>query len=1036
MSGAAAVAAPLLRLLVDYTDTYRVGATQTFRISAFTERHPVSRNPTHPYLKLTRLDDAGNIVAAAATSAAAAAAAADTRRDATPKQRHSSSMQKVLSMCAFDFLEVRVHAMLGAPHIHSFSLDDTAFYRFFTVVRTFVYIDIDHALRQLRAKGYLNDEYKFVCNLVQARNVDALHYSHLTDPTAQLLRHNWNLETLAAFMPASASAPTLASTSLALLPYQCRGVAWMRHIETLLPIAMTFNGCTAVIDGHLWLTSSSRNKTILTRRPVADAAMVHAQFWGGLLALPLGSGKTSIAVTLVRETAASATAAASTAASAIGVTSTSFAHNTVLLYETSATLIVVPDQLLSHWVSELARWGGRSLRVHVCSKIAHHTGLTYRALSQYDIVLVTRAFLVSASYLSFVTGEIRAMCPWLPGFGMSSMSDENMHMTRCALFHAATVGGNGNGGNDGGEGGGGDDATHHWVSASVHKRRPVFSFVLWRRLIVDEVHEWMMSDRDRRRRHIGVRHGSLASLYARARWGMTATPTMDESSTMRQYADFLTVSPLDANHYVVDNYNDPSSAIALTPNAVHSVHGTLVLDTQNSTLHWPNINGADGSLENLGTMHVRYSVTTVALLPEETAIVAAIMNRYCSRIESTRAAEMCSVTFQSFSDSVWQRVTCERPLDVLQQTAPWYTVEEMRVLIAERFGASSSSSSMLTFANNSLNAAAAAAAASVRRDIDCDDSDADGDGDGGDNVNNDDDNDGDVCPVCREPDSALDVSLPCCHWFCYTCCETTCRIAASLQRPATCPVCRAPFQLSQCMRMRSTAAAVSAVPQPLVDIETIRRVYGSKACALLHMVLTAHENAAFLVVSQYNSVSRALVRIMREQRVSCAMVIGTSDQRNLAVERYKQRKVRVLFVTTDAGCSGLHLPETTHVVFTHPLHSMTTTGIETKYRQLVGRMLRPGNPRDSVFITSLVTSTESAPPITDFLDTNYFARSSQSENVFDFGNAAANFTYSLAVPNVVGLGKLSARSLLNSGAAAAAPHGNGNVVGGGGGGEE
>lgn len=197
-----------------------------------------------------------------------------------------------------------------------------------------------------------------------------------------------------------------------------------------------------------------------------DPSMREAVLRGGICGSRPGSGKTAIALRLIAE--------GHVVSEERGAAS----------YSSNATLVVLPINLLSQWNGEIEKF--LSERVRVCRMVRSQDlkGTTLQQLCyEYDVVLTTFYFL--------------RFCP--------SYTD----MVDAAL--------------------GGRPRTRASLSAWVRQRNhtePVLEAILWRRIIVDEIHETLENPRDMR---------MLRLFSTQCLWGLTGTPVLETEQAQALY---------------------------------------------------------------------------------------------------------------------------------------------------------------------------------------------------------------------------------------------------------------------------------------------------------------------------------------------------------------------------------------------------------------------------------------------------------------------------------------------------------------------
>jgi len=178
------------------------------------------------------------------------------------------------------------------------------------------------------------------------------------------------------------------------------------------------------------------------------------------------------------------------------------------------------------------------------------------------------------------------------------------------------------------------------------------------------------------------------------------------------------------------------------------------------------------------------------------------------------------------------------------------------------------------------------------------------------------------CPICYEdPKQNSGTLTPCCHRiFCGEC------ILNSLTRRLSCPLCRAPVQINQLVRLvdeKKKKVKKEIAPKLL-----------SKSKQLMKF-LTENPDARVLVFSRYENPFVSLERDCETNGVTYHTLRGNKDVIANTVKSFEAGEKRVLFLPTQSAGAGLNLVSATHVVL---LHAMTPE----EEKQVVGRAYRLG----------------------------------------------------------------------------------------------
>lgn len=181
------------------------------------------------------------------------------------------------------------------------------------------------------------------------------------------------------------------------------------------------------------------------------------------------------------------------------------------------------------------------------------------------------------------------------------------------------------------------------------------------------------------------------------------------------------------------------------------------------------------------------------------------------------------------------------------------------------------------------------------------------------------------CPICySQPEHP--VVLQCCHHrYCVECLIYSFR-AMNNQR---CPMCRTEADVQSLTYLNSgdssAVASSSCAPKILNRSEKIDELFDQ------------YPHGKWLIVSEYDASFRQMCRIMDNHQppIQYHEPKGTADTIHKYVEQFKSGKCPVLLLNASRYASGIHLPETTDIVFYHTM----SQDIEM---QVIGRAQRIG----------------------------------------------------------------------------------------------
>ena len=176
------------------------------------------------------------------------------------------------------------------------------------------------------------------------------------------------------------------------------------------------------------------------------------------------------------------------------------------------------------------------------------------------------------------------------------------------------------------------------------------------------------------------------------------------------------------------------------------------------------------------------------------------------------------------------------------------------------------------------------------------------------------------CLICREElkDPVLE---PCCqNLFCGECLFTW------LKHHKTCPNCRTLINLKNLIYVKnenSRELNTDKVKLPQTKIEKIIEL------------IRANKKGKFLIFSTYDASFEPICRCLYENKVSYALLKGSSKTRQKNIDKFKVGNLKVIFLNSDFNGAGLNLQETTDLILYHKMNQSTL-------RQIIGRAERIG----------------------------------------------------------------------------------------------
>lgn len=175
----------------------------------------------------------------------------------------------------------------------------------------------------------------------------------------------------------------------------------------------------------------------------------------------------------------------------------------------------------------------------------------------------------------------------------------------------------------------------------------------------------------------------------------------------------------------------------------------------------------------------------------------------------------------------------------------------------------------------------------------------------------------------------------CHHLFCTRC------LMQWLQQNSTCPMCRAPVQLSGCHVFGAPGASADVAEEEEKETEekeeetstrhgcVARTMYQNPSQVVQGILNSLPSSARILLFAQFDD---NLVQILPE---GSRRLVGHISSRKRQIEAFRAGDTRILVLSSVQACAGLHLPETTDIIFLHRLDQAFET-------QCIGRAQRPG----------------------------------------------------------------------------------------------
>lgn len=178
------------------------------------------------------------------------------------------------------------------------------------------------------------------------------------------------------------------------------------------------------------------------------------------------------------------------------------------------------------------------------------------------------------------------------------------------------------------------------------------------------------------------------------------------------------------------------------------------------------------------------------------------------------------------------------------------------------------------------------------------------------------------CYICREElkDPVLEPS--CQNLFCGECLFTW------LKKKDSCPTCRATIRLQDLIYvntgkedLRDSVESKITLPQTKIQ----------KVAELIH----SNKTGKFLIFSAYDASFEPICRVLQENKVSYALLKGSSKTRQRNIDKFKAGDIQVIFLNSDFNGAGINLQETTDLILYHKMSQATR-------HQIIGRAERIG----------------------------------------------------------------------------------------------
>jgi SNF2 family DNA or RNA helicase len=246
-------------------------------------------------------------------------------------------------------------------------------------------------------------------------------------------------------------------------------VYWMSSIEQKIRT----NSCVLEYDNNIQITGKwqyDHDNEIFTK----NISTKHVVFQkGGVVIDDSGMGKTATSLRLICEE----------------YLPVEMSETDLIL--SNCTLIVAPAQLTTQWVDEINKFVGNNLTVITLINTRDVKAFTINNILNADIVITSTAYLRSKSYTDMIEHNIQ------DALGQISVTDRRLYRSSSACRTYART----------------------RKITSTYDSQVILESILWKRIIIDEVHELFQSSAKEK---VKIVKGLSAVFW----WGLTATPNL------------------------------------------------------------------------------------------------------------------------------------------------------------------------------------------------------------------------------------------------------------------------------------------------------------------------------------------------------------------------------------------------------------------------------------------------------------------------------------------------------------------------------
>lgn len=183
----------------------------------------------------------------------------------------------------------------------------------------------------------------------------------------------------------------------------------------------------------------------------------------------------------------------------------------------------------------------------------------------------------------------------------------------------------------------------------------------------------------------------------------------------------------------------------------------------------------------------------------------------------------------------------------------------------------------------------------------------------------------DSCPICREKLNIPVLEPSCQNLFCGECLLTW------LQKKQNCPMCRATIDTKDLVYLSCEDSSCGSKP------DNIEEKYYTPLEKTLD-ILKMNKTGKFIIFSAYDASFEPICRLLKENKISFALVKGTHKMRKDNIDSFKHGDTQVIFLNSNFNGAGINLQEASDIILYHEMTNSTQN-------QIIGRANRIGRTK-------------------------------------------------------------------------------------------